>query len=174
MELLYSCGIRISELIQLKVNAFNVSESSIQIIAGKGGKDRVVPVGKTALNFLSDYVSNVRPLLLKEKTDVLFLNRFGQKFGVSGLLKKIQKYAARVRIEKRVTVHTFRHTLATEMLRKGAELRHIQELLGHESLRTTERYLHIVKTELKRAQAKHHPREAIDLPDGVIKYHGFK
>ena len=174
LELLYCSGIRIGELLALKVEHLKVSEKSLHIIEGKGGKDRLVPVGKTASAFLQNYITDVRPLLIKAPTELLLLNRFGRAFGVSGILKKLKQYAHAARIEKNVTVHTFRHTLASDMLRKGAELRHIQELLGHESLKTTERYLHIVKTELRRAQAKHHPREALELPEGIITYRGLK
>ena len=94
-------------------------------------------------------------------------------FGVSGICKKLKGYAKAAKIEKRITVHSFRHTLATAMLQRGAELRHIQAILGHDHLHTTERYTRIVKTELRRIQAKHHPREAIDLPEGAIKYRGL-
>lgn len=182
LELLYSCAPRISELIQLKESEVDVSDSSLHIFNGKGGKDRIVPIGKAACDYIAEYRANVRPLLLsstanakdeKEKSDILFLNRFGDKFGVSGLLKKLQKYARRARIQKRVTVHTFRHTLATEMLRGGAEISYVQRILGHSKLTTTQIYTHILKGELKKIQAKHHPREAINLPDGVIKYRGF-
>ena len=103
----------------------------------------------------------------------LFLNRFGGMFGVSGICKKLKGYTKAAKIEKTITVHSFRHTLATSMLQRGAELRHIQAILGHDYLHTTERYTRIVKTELKRVQAKHHPREALDLPDGAIKYRGL-
>ena len=173
LEVLYSCGLRISELRHLKAEDFDHVAHSLAVIEGKGGKDRIVPVGETACSYLGEYIEKVRPLLLKEKTDILLLNRFGGMLGVSGICKKLKGYAKAAKIEKTITVHSFRHTLATSMLERGAELRHIQAILGHENLHTTERYTHVAKAELKRVQAKHHPREAIDLPDGAVRYRGL-
>ena len=141
---------------------------------GKGSKDRVVPIGDTARCYLEDYLAQVRPLLLKEPTEVMFLNRFGKTFGVSGLCKKLKGYAKAAHIDKHITVHSFRHTLATGMLQRGAELRHIQAILGHDCLHTTERYTRVIKTELKKVQARHHPREALDLPEGCGSLSGGK
>ena len=173
LEVLYSCGLRISELRQLKEEDFDSFNRTLTVREGKGDKDRVVPLGETACRYLGEYLAQVRPLLLKKPTGVLFLNRFGGMFGVSGLCKKLKGYVKAAKIEKTITVHSFRHTLATAMLQRGAELRHIQAILGHDYLHTTERYTKIVKTELRRIQAKHHPREALDLPDGAIKYRGL-
>jgi integrase/recombinase XerD len=173
LELLYSCGLRITELRQLKEKDFDSFSRTLAVREGKGDKDRLVPIGETACRYLSDYMEQVRPLLLKEESGILFLNRYGNMFGVSGICKKLKGYTKAAKIEKKITVHSFRHTLATSMLQRGAELRHIQAILGHDYLHTTERYTRIVKTELKRIQAKHHPREAIDLPDGAIKYRGL-
>jgi integrase/recombinase XerD len=178
LEVLYSCGLRISELRQLKEEDFDSFNRTLAVREGKGDKDRVVPIGETACRYLGDYMEQVRPLLLKPShlppSDLpLFLNRFGGMFGVSGICKKLKGYTKAAKIEKTITVHSFRHTLATAMLQRGAELRHIQAILGHDYLHTTERYTRIVKTELKRVQAKHHPREAIDLPDGAIRYRGL-
>ena len=178
LEVLYSCGLRISELRQLKEEDFDSFNRTLSIREGKGDKDRVVPIGETACRYLGDYMEQVRPLLLKpshlEPSDLpLFLNRFGGMFGVSGICKKLKGYTKAAKIEKTITVHSFRHTRATSMLQRGAELRHIQAILGHDYLHTTERYTRIVKTELKRVQAKHHPREAIDLPEGAIRYRGL-
>jgi len=173
LEVLYSCGLRISELRQLKEEDFDSFNRTLTVREGKGDKDRVVPLGETACRYLGEYLAQVRPLLLKKPTGVLFLNRFGGMFGVSGLCKKLKGYVRAAKIEKTITVHSFRHTLATSMLQRGAELRHIQAILGHDYLHTTERYTKIVKTELRRIQAKHHPREALDLPDGAIKYRGL-
>jgi len=183
LEVLYSCGLRISELRQLREEDFDSFNRTLTVREGKGDKDRLVPIGETACRYLGEYLAQVRPLLLSasakatadknEKTDILFLNRFGNMFGVSGICKKLKGYTKAAKIEKTITVHSFRHTLATSMLQRGAELRHIQAILGHDYLHTTERYTRIVKTELRRIQAKHHPREAIDLPDGAIKYRGL-
>jgi integrase/recombinase XerD len=173
LEVLYSCGLRITELRQLKEKDFDSFNRTLSVREGKGDKDRLVPIGETACRYLAEYIAQVRPLLLKEEREILFLNRFGKTFGVSGICKKLKGYTKAAKIEKTITVHSFRHTLATAMLQRGAELRHIQAILGHDYLHTTERYTRIVKTELRRIQAKHHPREAIDLPDGAIKYRGL-
>jgi integrase/recombinase XerD len=172
LEILYSCAPRILELRQLKETDVDLRTKSLRIY-GKGNKTRIVPIGQNALSFLTVYLEEVRPLLLKEKTELLFVNRFGQEFGTSGMLKKIKNYAKSARIKKNITVHTFRHTLATEMLRKGCELSYIQRILGHESLTTTQQYTHIVKDELKKVQSTYHPREALELPQGSIKYEGL-
>jgi len=191
LELLYSCGLRITELRQLKEKDFDSFSRTLAVREGKGDKDRLVPVGETACRYLAEYIEQVRPLLVasaqrsaKRKSSPapsstppapcpLFLNRFGNMFGVSGICKKLKGYTKAAKIEKTITVHSFRHTLATSMLARGAELRHIQAILGHDYLNTTERYTRIVTTELRRIQAKHHPREAIDLPEGAIKYRGL-
>jgi len=191
LEVLYSCGLRISELRQLKEEDFDSFNRTLAVREGKGDKDRLVPLGETACRYLGEYIENVRPLLARSAKphapssmpstpsstphapSPLFLNRFGGMFGVSGICKKLKGYAKAAKIEKRITVHSFRHTLATAMLQRGAELRHIQAILGHDHLHTTERYTRIVKTELRRVQARHHPREAIDLPEGAIKYRGL-
>jgi len=190
LEVLYSCGLRIGELRRLKEEDFDSFNRTLTVREGKGRKDRVVPVGETACLYLKEYIANVRPLLAavaqrraKRKpasepcllsSDSLFLNRFGKTFGVSGLCKKLKGYARAAKIEKNLTVHGFRHTLATSMLQRGAELRHIQAILGHDHLHATERYTRIAQTELRRVQAKHHPREAIDLPEGAVRYRGIE
>jgi integrase/recombinase XerD len=206
-EVLYSTGLRIMEAIRLRVpdvppslsalagpelrragNLSSVPEGCIFVHAGKGGKDRVVPLGRSACRYLAEYVKDIRPLLLsglaslrENSSDTVFLDRLGHPFSKSGILKKLAIYATRAGIKseirrggKRITVHTFRHTLATEMLRHGADLRQIQELLGHANLRTTQIYTHIVKGELKRVQEQCHPREQTQLPEGFVRYRGRK
>lgn len=174
LEVLYACGLRIGELIGLEIGHIDVESKVLKVIDGKGGKDRNVPIGKTALDYVHEYTAQVRPRLLKGKTEVLFLNRFGQPFGVSGLLKKLKMYALAAGIEKNVTVHTFRHTLATQMLRRGATISHVQRILGHEKVTTTQLYTHVLKGDLQRVQKKHHPRESAALPAGTIQYQGFE
>jgi integrase/recombinase XerD len=172
-EVLYSTGIRIGELIRLRVQDIMLSGKTIFIHAGKGQKDRVVPVGETACRYLKEYIEQIRPKFREASTtDYLFFNKMGRLPGKSGIGNKLHLYAMRAKIEKRVTVHTFRHTLATEMLKGGADLRQIQEMLGHGNLRTTQLYTHIVKGELKRVQAECHPREQTELPEGFVAYRG--
>ena len=190
-EVLYSTGIRITEAIRLKVPDVNLDQRTLFVHAGKGGKDRVVPIGQSAVKYLGEYLRRVRPLLARRSptchaeadrrrregedgTWPMFLDRLGHPFEKSGILKKLAIYATRAGIKKHITVHTFRHTLATEMLRHGADLRQIQELLGHANLRTTQIYTHIVKGELKRVQEQCHPREQTELPEGFVRYRGRK
>jgi len=172
-EVLYSTGLRVNELIRLRVQDLSPEQGTLFIRQSKHFKDRYVPLGKTALSFSAEYLANVRPILVRENSgDTIFLSRRGLPLNDGGVQVKLRIYAHRAGIKKHLTFHVFRHTLATEMLRRGADLRQIQELLGHRNLRTTQIYTHIVKGELKRIQTKCHPREQIDLPDGFITYRG--
>ncbi len=175
-EVLYSTGLRISELIGMRVQDLNLSEKTLFIPESKNFKDRYAPLGATACRYLSEYLNRVRPLLHRASAnsvvDVLFLSRLGRGLHKTSVFKKLKIYGQRAAIEKNLTVHVFRHTLATEMLRRGADLRQIQELLGHRNLKTTQIYTHIVKGELRRIQAHCHPREQVDLPDGFTAYRG--
>lgn len=178
-EVLYSTGLRVTEAIRLRVRDADLSQATLFIAESKHFKDRYVPVGQTAVRFLTEYLARVRPLLLRNaasrplgESGPLFLSRLGRALDKSGVENKLHLYAARARIRQPVTVHVFRHTLATEMLRHGADLRQIQELLGHASLRTTQIYTHIVKGDLKRVQSQCHPREQTELPEGFVCYRG--
>ncbi|RUM41121.1 MAG: hypothetical protein DSY80_09310 [Desulfocapsa sp.] len=159
MEVLYSTAIRRNECRFLKVSDVDFSERTLRV-SGKGQKERYVPVGRIALKFLEGYVSHVRPLLVKGISEEhLFLSVKGRYLSVNVMGEFIAKYAKLAGISKRVTPHTFRHTCATLMLRNEADIRHIQELLGHESLETTQIYTHVTLTDLRRVLAKYHPRE---------------
>ena len=177
-EVLYSTGLRISELIGMRVQDLNLSEQTLFIPESKNFKDRYAPLGATACRYLAEYLDRVRPLLLRSSADsaplreIVFLSRLGRSLHKTSVFKKLKIYGQRAAIEKNLTVHVFRHTLATDMLRRGADLRQIQELLGHRNLKTTQIYTHIVKGELKRMQAHCHPREQVDLPDGFTAYRG--
>ena len=174
-EVLYSTGIRIGELLRLQVQDISLEQGTIFISSGKGLKDRVVPLGETAGKYLVEYVQRIRPMFRQSACEnLLFFNKAGKLLKKSGVWKKLMIYAQRAGIKKHVTVHTFRHTLATEMLRRGADLRQIQELLGHANLRTTQLYTHIVKGELRRVQAECHPREQTALPENFVRYRGRK
>lgn len=162
LELFWCTGMRISELLSLAVDDIDFAQALVTIRHGKGDKPRVVPLGAGVLQWLREYMANVRELLAINEPHpppTLFLSRFGRQMDKSGLFYKLHAYQRRAKIRKRLTTHTFRHTLASEMLKAGADLRHIQELLGHEKLTTTQRYLHIVKADLKKVHGKTHPRE---------------
>jgi integrase/recombinase XerD len=188
-EVLYSTGIRIGELIRLRVQdlpgevltaaGIKTTETGpsgcLFVHVGKGGKDRVVPVGETAGKYLAEYLQRIRPVFRQASTtDVVFFNKASRQMEKSGIGGKLKLYAMRAGIKKKITVHTFRHTLATEMLKRGADIRQIQELLGHTNLRTTQIYTHIVKGDLRRVQEHCHPREQTELPEGFVNYRGRK
>ena len=159
MELLYSTAIRRNECRQLKVMDVDFDEGLIRVM-GKGRKERMTPVGRIALKFLDHYVRSVRPLLVENPAEVhLFVSSRGRGISRNVIGSLIGKYADRVRIAKRVTPHTFRHTCATHMLRNRADIRHIQALLGHESLNSTQIYTHVAVTDLREVLSKYHPRE---------------
>jgi len=174
-EVLYSTGLRISELIGMRVQDLDLSARSIFVPKGKHFKQRYVPLGDSVSRYLAEYLERIRPLLVRDFTmDTLFLSRLGRALHKTSIFKKLQIYGQRAGIKKHLTVHVFRHTLATDMLRRGADLRQIQELLGHKNLRTTQIYTHIFKGELRRIQEHCHPREQIELPDGFTHYRGRK
>ena len=174
-EVLYSTGLRIGELVSLRVQDISFSDGTLFIHAGKGKKDRIVPLGATVSKYLGEYVRRIRPMFREAcATDLLFFNKDGRPHKKYGIWIKLRLYAMRAGIKRRITVHTFRHTLATEMLKGGADLRQIQELLGHGTLKTTQLYTHIVKGELRRVQAECHPREQTALPENFVCYRGRK
>jgi integrase/recombinase XerD len=160
LEVLYSTGIRKQELMNLTVADVQLEEELLRINGGKGAKDRVVPLTAVACSFLESYINAIRPQLLgKNASRQLFLSQRGRPIARNTLGGIVEKYAELARIKKRVTCHLWRHSCATHLLQNKANLRHVQEILGHRSLATTERYLHLTITELKAAHVKCHPRE---------------
>ena len=158
MELLYATGIRVSELISLTINNINWQTGYI-IVMGKGGKERIVPVGQVAYDRLGGYVNKVRPGLLKGNlTTVLFLNRSGVGLTRQGFWKIVKKYAKKAGMMKRVYPHTFRHSFATHILERGGDLRSVQVMLGHSDISTTQIYTHVTRERLKDIHRKYHPR----------------
>jgi len=169
MEVLYATGMRLGELVALQVDDLDFEQGLIRIQCGKGQKPRIVPMGEAAASWLTRYVEEVRPVLADgSKTKTLFFNRFKKPLQKCGWHKKLLSYLQDAGIKKKFTSHGFRHAVATAMLERGADMRHIQELLGHDNLTTTERYLHVVKAELKRIHGKTHPRE--QLPLSPVRY----
>ncbi len=159
IEMLYACGLRISELLSLKMNQL-IPEAEIVRIFGKGSKERIVPVGKIALEWAGHYLSKVRPQLLTSghADDEIFLNVNGKKMSRMGFWKILKKYVYLAGVEKDVTPHTFRHSFATHLLEGGADLRVVQELLGHADISTTQIYTHIDREYLKDVHKTYHPR----------------
>jgi integrase/recombinase XerD len=160
LEVLYATGLRKSELMNLTLADVNLEEELLRINGGKGAKDRVCPLSRIACSFLESYIKGIRPVLLAGKTsDRLFISLRGRPISKNALGALVEKYAKRAGVKKHVTCHLWRHSCATHLVKNQANLRHVQEILGHRSLATTERYLHLTITDLKEAHRKHHPRE---------------
>lgn len=157
LELLYSTGIRITELMELKLNNIDFTDELIRVM-GKGSKERIIPLGEEAIKYLSLYINQYRNLILKTKTsNYLFINNFGNKMTRQGFFKILKKECQDKGIEKNISPHTLRHSFATHMLNNGADLRVIQELLGHADISTTQIYTHISKEKIKQ-DYEYHPR----------------
>jgi integrase/recombinase XerD len=158
LELLYATGLRASELVGLVLEEVNTVEGYVKV-HGKGDKERLVPIGELAAIQLQDYLLNARPLLVKRRHAVhLFVNRSARGLTRQGLWKIVKKYVTQVGIGKSISPHTLRHSFATHLLEGGADLRSLQELLGHADISTTQLYTHVVQQHLQAVYAKHHPR----------------
>lgn len=158
LELLYGAGLRISELLGLKISDFMFDDELLSVI-GKGNKQRLVPYGKKAARAVDDYLKNARPLLIKEKgVPYLIVNARGKRMTRMGFLKILRVYRIKAGIKKRVTPHTFRHSYATHLLEGGADLRVVQELLGHADISTTQIYTHVDREYLHEVHKQFHPR----------------
>jgi integrase/recombinase XerC len=155
LELLYSSGLRVSEIAGLAVEDINTKEGLVKV-KGKGKKERIVPVGSKAVDAIKSYL--VEKILLKKKDRAMFLNRRGIKLSERGVRRIVVKYAKMAGINGRIGPHTLRHTFASHLLQSGADLRVIQELLGHSSLSTTQKYTHLDVTHLMDIYDKAHPR----------------
>jgi integrase/recombinase XerD len=159
LEVLYGCGLRNGEMEKLSVEDISFDNGTVTVRDGKGGHGRLVPIGEAGLQALRRYLHTARPKLNVHNKPELFLNRFGYPMGEAGFLYIVKEAAKKAGINKRITVHGFRHSCATHMLNKGADIRYVQELLGHKSLNTTQHYTHLSIKDLKEAHHKYHPRE---------------
>ena len=158
LELLYSCGLRVSELINLSYHNINLKEEFIRI-HGKGNKERVLPMGEVAIDYLLKYETNARPVLLKNgQSDSYFLSNRGNAMSRQNFFYIIKAYANQVGIDKPLSPHSLRHAFATHLVQKGADLRSVQLMLGHSDISSTQLYTHIQNAQLKAQHAKHHPR----------------
>lgn len=142
LETLYATGTRISELINLELNQINFDERIIRV-TGKGKKDRIIPLADSASDALQEYINNYRDYLVKKETNYVFLNKDGNRISRQGFFKILKSLCQSAGINKEISPHTLRHSFATNLLNNGADLRVIQELLGHENLETTEIYSHL-------------------------------
>ena len=158
LEVLYATGIRVGELVNLKLNDVNF-ELGYVVVYGKGSKERIVPLGEKARSCLTEYLNLARPKLLRSRTsDFLFITRLGKNMTRQGFWKLIKQYAMRVGITKKISPHTLRHSFATHLLERGADLRTIQFMLGHSDISTTQIYTHIERERLREIHKKYHPR----------------
>lgn len=157
-ELLYSCGLRITEAIELNFNDINFDKGYINVV-GKGNKERIVPMGEEAVRLLKKYSRTSRNRIIgKRESDYLFISKKGSKLNRKSVWRLLKNYVARTRINKNITPHTLRHSFATHLIENGADLRSVQELLGHTDISTTQVYTHLVKEKLQKIHKKYHPK----------------
>lgn len=158
-EALYACGLRVSELITLKISNYFPEQGFIKVL-GKNNKERLVPIGDSAIKHINLYLATDRihlPVIVQNQEDVLFLNRRGKGLTRIMVFTLIRKFTALAGINKTVSPHTFRHSFATHLVEGGADLRAVQEMLGHESILTTEIYTHVDRKYLRETMMKYHP-----------------
>lgn len=159
LELLYGAGMRISELIDLNLDDVHLTMGFVRIF-GKGGKERIVPLGRSALQACSNYLNGARQKLLGEnvKTDAFIINQRGKRLTRQGVWKLLKQHAEKANIQQELTPHVLRHSFATHLIENGADLRAVQELLGHSDISTTQIYTHISKKRLSEVYKQFHPR----------------
>ncbi len=159
LETFYSSGLRVSELINLKINDLFFTDEIVRVL-GKGSKERIVPMGQNAIYWLKEYLNRSRPILEKKSKSgsYVFLNKRGTKLSRMGVWKIVNYYSNRAGITKEMHPHTFRHSFATHLLEGGADLRAVQEMLGHSDISTTQIYTHVDRNYIKQVHREHHPR----------------
>ncbi len=159
LELLYATGLRVSELVGLSVQHLSLNEGVVRVIGGKGGRDRLVPMGMEAINWIDRYLRQSRPLLATAKpSSALFITQRGQAMHRQNFWLMVGKYAKQADIHSPISPHVLRHAFATHLVNHGADLRVVQMLLGHADISTTQIYTHVARERLKSLHASHHPR----------------
>lgn len=162
LETLYGCGLRVSELVNLKISDLFFDEDFIKI-TGKGDKQRFVPISEINKKYIDIYRKEIRvhQKIQKECGDILFLNRRGKQLTRAMIFTIVKRLAVKIGLQKNISPHTFRHSFATHLLQNGADLRAIQQMLGHESITTTEIYVHVDRSDLARVMNQFHPRKKV-------------
>ena len=157
LEVLYGCGLRVSEAVGLKISQVYLDDGFVRVV-GKGNKERIVPMGEMAVGAVRKYLE-IRPEPESQQfDDIMFLNRFGRPLSRVSMFNMVKKQAMAAGVSKEISPHTFRHSFATHLIENGADLRVVQEMLGHESILTTEIYTHIDSSTWQRSILEHHPR----------------
>ena len=157
LELLYATGVRVSELVSLSVNDFNFDVGYL-VCKGKGRKERVVPYGRSAKKWIECYLQNPRPLLARKHENTLFLSRLGRAMSRQRFFQIIRRYGKNAAISTPLSPHVIRHSFATHLLERGADLRSLQLMLGHSDIGTTQIYTHVSRERLRKVYDQHHPR----------------
>ena len=157
LEILYGCGLRVSEAVGLKISQVYLDEGFVRVV-GKGNKERIVPMGEMAVQAVRNYLEYRIVPESSQYDDILFLNRFGRSLSRVAMFNMVKKQAMLAGVDKEISPHTFRHSFATHLIENGADLRVVQEMLGHESILTTEIYTHIDSSTWQRSVLEHHPR----------------
>lgn len=156
-EVIYACGLRVSELINLRLDLINLKQGYLRVL-GKGNKERLVPMGQVACEWVEKYLTKSRPQLYKTATDYLFLTQHGGIMSRQNFWYAIKRYALIANIQAELSPHTLRHAFATHLLNHGADLRVVQMLLGHSDLSTTQIYTHVAQIRMQQLHQQHHPR----------------
>jgi integrase/recombinase XerD len=157
LEVLYGSGLRVSELASLRLAEINL-EDGFLVCRGKGGKERIVPLGRSSCRAVRRYLDEVRPLVDKDGREELFLSRRGRPFTRQGVWKLLRQHAAKAGVAAKISPHVLRHSFATHLLERGADLRSVQLMLGHSQITTTQIYTHVSRERLRRVYDKYHPR----------------
>lgn len=157
LELLYATGLRVSELVSLRMSDLNLGDGFLYC-RGKGGKERIVPLGGSAKDAINHYLAEARTGFLLRDSDFLFLTYRGQPFTRQGFWKVLRQYAIKAKLEDKISPHVLRHSFATHLLERGADLRSVQLMLGHSQITTTQIYTHVSRKQLRNMYEKYHPR----------------
>jgi integrase/recombinase XerD len=157
LEVMYAAGLRVSELVGLRVDDVHLKDDFV-LCRGKGGKERIVPIGRAAVDAVQRYLDQARPRLLKRPTEALFLTRRGGPFTRQGFWKALRQYARAASLTAKISPHVLRHSFATHLLERGADLRSVQLMLGHSQITTTQIYTHVSRDRLRKVYDKFHPR----------------
>ena len=165
LETLYSTGIRASELAFLKIEDIDFAQGLIRINNAKGGRpfQRIIPIGKIALTYINIYITQARSYFLNGEPEILFLSKTGKRLDQNDLRNTIKSYCFKARLTKNITTHSFRVTCATEMLKNKADIRFIQQQLGHKKITSTQKYARVVPIDLKKVHSQTHPREKAQI-----------